>query len=197
MYFKSLNKWRKENVRQPSFFRCLICNTKYNTQCTENFNLQQIDYNGVMWYYIITCFLSFVYSMIDMSWKDIQIFFNLYLKKNSPFFHFFFIFNFIQQMAVYLVAIILFGIISYQINDFFRYWKAIGPVYLLCIFLSSHLFFFKLINAVFNINNNIDFFLVCDMFMSTCNICFYFLFISCHNVYIEKSPTKVINFIEN
>jgi len=193
-----LNKWRQENIRQPSFFRCLICDTKYNIRCTENFKLQQIDHTVVTLYYIITFFISFIYSIIDMSWKEIQIFFNMYLRKNSIFFHWLFIYNFIHQILVYLVSIILFSIISYQINNFFRYWKAMGPVYLWCIFMSSHLIFFKLItDPIFTTNTLTEFCLVCDMFLCFCNIFFYFFYTSYHNVYIEKSPTKVIDFTEN
>ena len=89
-----LNRWRYENIRRPSFSRCLICETKYIIRPIETFKLQQIDYTLSVLYFTAIIGATFLSALMEISWEEIQKFFHMDLITNSIF-KLLFIYNFV------------------------------------------------------------------------------------------------------
>ena len=193
-----LDRWREENINQPSFSQCSICKTNYIIQPIETFKLAQIDYTFCVLYFSAIMGTTFLSALMEISWKDIQEFFHLNLIKDHIL-RLLFIYSFLHQVAIILLFSSVFLSVVFNINKFFQYCKQMGLLYLLCICLSCHFFFLKLINDVLpgSSTTTLYFCLLMDMIMCFFNLFYYSLYVNSHNMYIIKSPTKVQNYLEN
>lgn len=193
-----LDRWREENINQPSFSQCSICKTNYIIQPIETFKFPQIDYTFSILYFSAIIGTTFLSALMEISWEDIQEFFYMDLVKDSIF-KLLFIYSFLHQVAIIIVFLTLLLGVLFNIKNLFRYCKQMGLLYISCICLSCHFFFLKLINYLLpgSSTTTLDFCLLFDMILCFFNLFYYSLYVNSHNMYIIKSPTKVQNYLEN